>query len=497
MTNASAQNQAKSPAAFLRCEHLGFRYDAEDAQPAFTDISLSVGRGEAVLLMGPSGGGKSTLAYCLAGLYPEYAGKMEGEIFLNGRSLSSYGPAERARKVSILFQNPDNQFCMDRVDNEVLFALENINYQGDLRARTRELLKFVGLETSEHALIRTLSGGMKQKLALCTALATGAEMLILDEPFANLDPLSCRQLAEELERLNRAGMTMLIVDHKPGWWKPFISRIVFMEKSGDLDAGSISPAELEAHAEEFRTRGLFTDDSWLSEETPAPVPAPAGPMVETEDLSLLYGKNEVFMDHISFCLEKGSVTSLVGECGSGKTTLLQTICGIGKHGGTLRVNGRAGLVFQNPRFQFLKLTVLEEVMESLRMSHPGKKDEELLPEARELLKDFGLSELAANSPYAISQGQQRRLALLSMLACDCPLMLLDEPTYAQDERSTRFILELLKKQIRKGLTVIMATHDLALAKALSNHIFLLDGKSVRALSAAETERYLAERREPA
>ena len=177
--------------------------------------------------------------------------------------------------------------------------------------------------------------------------------------------------------------------------------------------------------------------------------------------------------------------------------ILQTICGIGKHGGTLRVNGRAGLVFQNPRFQFLKLTVLEEVMESLRMSHPGKKDEELLPEARELLKDFGLSELAANSPYAISQGQQRRLALLSMLACDCPLMLLDEPTYAQDERSTRFILELLKKQIQKGLTVIMATHDLALAKAISNRIFLLDGVSVKELSEEETERYLAERREPA
>ena len=482
--------------SFLRCENLSFRYDTEDAEPAFTGISLDIRRGEAVLLMGPSGGGKSTLAYCLAGLYPEYAGKMEGEIFLKGRSLSSYGPAERARNVSILFQNPDNQFCMDRVDNEVLFALENINYQGDLRQRARELLRTVGLEDCEHDLIYTLSGGMKQKLALCTALATGAEMLILDEPFANLDPLSCKTLAEELRQLNEAGMTMLIVDHKPGWWKPFVSRIVFMEKSGDLDKGSILPSEFAEHLEEFRSRGLFTDDSWLSGRTPLPVPEDAAPMVEAEDLALLYGRNEVFIEHISFTLAKGSVTALVGVCGSGKTTLLQTLCGIGKYRGTLRVNGRAGLVFQNPRFQFLRLTVRDEVLESLRMSAPGKKEEELLAEADRLLGEFGLSELAANSPYAISQGQQRRLALLAMLACDCPLMLLDEPTYAQDERSTRFILELLERQVQNGLTVVMATHDLALARAISNRIFLLDGVSVRELSEKEADAYLEERREP-
>ncbi|MBR4166089.1 MAG: ABC transporter ATP-binding protein, partial [Lachnospiraceae bacterium] len=238
------------------------------------------------------------------------------------------------------------------------------------------------------------------------------------------------------------------------------------------------------------------DDSWLSGRTPLPVPEDAAPMVEAEDLALLYGRDEVFLEHIGFTLAKGSVTALVGVCGSGKTTLLQTLCGIGKYRGTLKVNGRAGLVFQNPRFQFLRLTVRDEVLESLRMSAPGKKEEELLAEADRLLGEFGLSELAANSPYAISQGQQRRLALLAMLACDCPLMLLDEPTYAQDERSTRFILELLERQVQNGLTVVMATHDLALARAISNRIFLLDGVSVRELSEKEADAYLEERREP-
>ena len=128
------------PEPLLVGRELTFRYGKQSA-PIFSNLSLTVEEGETVLLMGPSGCGKSTLAYCLAGLYPEYAGELAGTVRLAGRPLESYGPAARARTVSILFQNPDNQFCMDRVDHEVLFALENINYPGDLRARMEELLE--------------------------------------------------------------------------------------------------------------------------------------------------------------------------------------------------------------------------------------------------------------------------------------------------------------------------------------------------------------------
>ena len=132
------------PEPLLVGRELTFRYGKQSA-PIFSNLSLTVEEGETVLLMGPSGCGKSTLAYCLAGLYPEYAGELAGTVRLAGRPLESYGPAARARTVSILFQNPDNQFCMDRVDHEVLFALENINYPGDLRARMDELLELAGL----------------------------------------------------------------------------------------------------------------------------------------------------------------------------------------------------------------------------------------------------------------------------------------------------------------------------------------------------------------
>ena len=146
------------------------------------------------------------------------------------------------------------------------------------------------------------------------------------------------------------------------------------------------------------------------------------------------------------------------------------------------------MVFQNPRFQFLSFSVQEEVLTTLRAVY-GKKAEEavLKRKAEELLEEFGLRQWEKESPYALSQGQQRRLALLAMLAGDCPLMLLDEPTYAQDERSTRFIMDLLMSRVKDGLTVVMATHDLALAKACANQILLLQEGKLTAIPTEEWE----------
>lgn len=470
----------------LSCEHLGFRY-SKNEHPVFSDLSFQVKRGEAVLLMGKSGGGKSTLAYCLAGLYPEYAGEMEGTILVHGQELSKLGAAERAKKVSILFQNPDNQFCMDKVEHEVLFTLENMNYQGDLRKRAHELLRIVGLEYTAGQPIYTLSGGMKQKLALCTALATEADMLILDEPFANLDPKACESLAELLRKMKERGLTLLVVDHKPQWWLPFMDRIVLMEENGNLDEGSIYPEEIQKKRELFEKRGLFLDDRWLSAYHAAELGADSETMVLAEQLTLYHGKKP-FLKDLSFRIEKGSVTALVGTCGSGKTTLLQAMAGIGRKKGRLELAGRPGLVFQNPRFQFLSLSVQEEVLTTLRAVY-GKKAEEavLKRKAGELLEEFGLRQWEKESPYTLSQGQQRRLALLAMLAGDCPLMLLDEPTYAQDERSTRFIMDLLMSRVKDGLTVVMATHDLALAKACANQILLLQEGKLTAIPTEEWE----------
>lgn len=490
---AALAPRAAAPA--LACRDLTFRY-AEGDEPVFERVSLTVGRGEVVLVMGASGCGKSTLAYCLAGLYPDYAGVLEGSVEVEGRSISGLGPQERSRAVSILFQNPDNQFCMDTVRHEVLFALENVDYPGGLEARAEELLRGAGLAEYAERPVRELSGGTKQKLALVTALATGARTLVLDEPFANLDPVSCRRLAGELHALNERGVTLLVVDHRPGWWLPFADRVVFMEREGSLDERSFSPSEVAARRDEFGERGLFLGSEWLRGYAPPEVPAGAPAALRARGLCVGHGGRDV-LSGVSLELPRGSVTSILGACGSGKSTLLMALAGAARCRGGLRGSGRVGLVFQNPRFQFLALSVLEEVMVTLRAARPGSPDEELEPEARGLLEEFGLSSRAAASPYELSQGQQRRLALLSMLAASCDVLLLDEPTYAQDERSTRFILDLLMGRVSCGLAALVATHDVELARAISNQVLLAEDGGVRALSPAELDRYASEREEPA
>ena len=166
------------------------------------------------------------------------------------------------------------------------------------------------------------------------------------------------------------------------------------------------------------------------------------------------------------------------------------MAGVGKYKGRLERHGKAGLVFQNPRFQFLSTSVKEEILVTLRAARGKAEETALGEEADGLLEEFGLLEWKEMSPYALSQGQQRRLALLSMLAGDCPVLLLDEPTYAQDERSTRFILDLLEKKISEGLTVIMATHDLELAAAWAGQILLLKDGSLKPVEAREVLDYV-------
>lgn len=483
----------------LEARGLGFRY-GEGSGAVFSDLSLTVRRGEVVLVMGASGSGKSTLAFCLAGLYPAYAGELEGEVLAAGRPVGKMGPRVRSREVSILLQNPDNQFCMDTVEREVLFALENVAWPGDMRERCRELLALVGLEGREKDRIGQLSGGTKQKLALCTALACGAHTLVLDEPFANLDPASCASVAVELRRLNeQEGMTLVVVDHRAGWWLPFADRVVLMREHGSLDEASFPVAEFAAHEEEMRADGLFVNDEWARDLRPALVSEDAEKVVRVRDLSVGYGRGRsasTVLSGVSFEVARGCVVALVGECGSGKSTLLHAIAGACRTSGEIVVEGSVGLVFQNPRLQFLALTVAEEVMVTLRAANPDVAEEELAARVPGLLAEFGLTGLGERSPYEISQGQQRRLAMLAMLAGRADVLLLDEPTYAQDERSTRKMLDVLEQRVAAGLTVVVATHDLVLARAIANQVLLVGSGRVRPLEGEELDAYVEARREP-
>ena len=238
-------------------------------------------------------------------------------------------------------------------------------------------------------------------------------------------------------------------------------------------------------------------------------------VIRVENLTHTYSVGTPFektaINNINVDFRPGELVAVIGHTGSGKSTFMQHMNGLlaptsghvycegqdifATKEATRDVRFKVGLVFQNPRFQFLTLTVENEVLATLRAAYPSAPGKELESRVDALLEEFGLLPWKKKSPYELSQGQQRRLALLSMLAGDRPLLLLDEPTYAQDQRSTRFILDLLERKVRQGLTVVMATHDLALAKAWANQILLLENGVLTPVIPQRLDAYWTERGE--
>jgi energy-coupling factor transport system ATP-binding protein len=475
---ADSQDPAPQGAA-LEARGITFRF-TEEGPPALSGVSLTLPEGAACLLMGPSGCGKSTLALVLAGLYPEYAGFLEGSVWARGEDIHKLSPEKRAKKVSLMFQNPADQFFMETCAEEVIFALENMRFKGDFAARASELLARAGLEGCAERRVRELSGGELQMLSLAASLACESSLLILDEPLASVDPEAKVRLVGVLSELKRAGCSLLVIDHRADPWMGLIDSVRVMNRGGTLSGDVLGPEEALQNPDFFRSRGLFAPGDKCLPEKPQ---APPGPRVvlEAKGLSVFAG-GEALVKNVSLTLHEGSLTAVTGRSGAGKTTLTLGLCGLMKTKGTLKRAARAGLVFQNPGLQFLSDSVLDEVLISLaprKKATAARGDPALAGRAEELLGDFGLLGFADKSPWQLSQGQQRRLAVLTMLAGDQELLFLDEPTYAQDEEATSHIMRLLIGRVERGLAALFVTHDQALAESCADRVLVLDEGGLR------------------
>ncbi|MCT1796936.1 ABC transporter ATP-binding protein [Helcococcus kunzii] len=466
---------------FLEAKNLSFKYE-KDGENTLKDIDLTFNQSSSVLLMGPSGCGKSSLAYCLSGLYPEFAGYMDGEILLDAKDIKEYNATLRSQKISILFQNPDNQFCMDTPSNEILFALENINYQGNYHQRVDDLLSMVGLQDVKNQPIHTLSGGMKQKIALATSLATEAKFMILDEPLANLDPKSRIMVINVLKNLRKKGIGFLIVDHNPNFWISMTDSLILMNENGRIVKNNINVKDINKQKETFNHLGIFYDNKFYSKYIPNNINPKAKELLHISNVSIEFDK-KIILNDVNLSIKQGECHVLLGENGAGKTSLLLAIAKLIKYKGKINHFEKVGLIFQNPRFQFLTTKVIDEIKLSLENNKLNKYDTKNY--AEEILEKFDLLDYKNASPYELSQGQQRRFAILSMLSCNRGLLLLDEPTYAQDEKSTRNILNLLNQKSREGLATIISTHDLDLAQSLANFVYVVSNGEVKQISKEE------------
>lgn len=437
----------------VKIENVSFRYFPEGKRNILDCVDLHIPEGGITVLTGASGCGKSTLAALMAGLYPSNGGVLvSGDVKLWGRSVFSMRPQERAGVISMLFQNPDLQFCMSTLRKELHFCLENIRVPGEaIGERSLQAAKALGMEPFLDRTLDTLSGGEKQKAALCCLLALDSKIFLLDEAFANIDTPTAREIIARLRQLADGGKTVIAIDHRAELWQDAADRIL------SLGEERVVPRAKKQSCRAGEAAVVLRD------------------VTIRRECALIEGANAVF--------PKGCMSVILGETGCGKTTLFQALLKQHPYEGHIEVEGRdlrairqkalfrkIGVVFQNPANQFITQNVLQEVQTSLRL---WKKEDS----AEDLLKDYGLWQYRKYSPYMLSQGQQRRLAVLSVLAGGQEILLLDEPTYGQDARGVAVMMEQLRRKLEEGLTVICITHDEELAEAWADKIYRLEGRS--------------------
>ena len=463
----------------LKCEDIVFKYRETSKENIIDGFTYSFNKGEIYLITGFSGCGKSTLANVLAGLYPSSKGILsKGEVRLFGKEISEYPPEKRAEYIMMMFQNADTQFCMDIVRDEIIFCLENIAFPvKKIDEVVESVLKKIGIEYLKYRKISSLSGGEKQKLSLACILAVSPEIIILDEPFANVDYESSQEIVNILKNINREKeVTIIAVDHRISLWKDIDYTLLHLGKGCSFVDKNIDKYLVDIIDEEEYRNNFSKRYKDFEERKDA---------VAVENLDISY-KKELILKDINLAIKEGGITSIIGKSGTGKTSLLKAIAGIYKIShGNIKIFGtdikkikdkvfinNVGIVFQNPQNQFITYKVIDEIMFTMRNRYP-KEDEKLLVEKSEnLLKEFELYKYRNFSPFSLSQGQQRKLAVLSMLGAGQKIILCDEPTYGQDNKTSIEIMEFLKrKAIEENITVVMVSHDKNLVFRYSDFIY--------------------------
>lgn len=494
---------AETPA--ILCQGVTFRY-LERSRPILENAALSVPAGCITVLMGSSGCGKSTLAAVLCGLLPENGGFLMAEsLELFGRPLGEYSVGERSRAVSMMFQNPDLQFCMDTLRREMVFCLENqCCPPAEMEEKILAAAKAIGVEHLLNRPLHTLSGGEKQRAVLACIYLLDARCILLDEPFANLDPDAVSELMALLKALCRErGKTILAIDHIADHWMGTADRFLLLGKGGQVLLEAEDAAALEQGKPLFREQGVAYPGIWKETAIPALTRESRGNALTLAGFSMpradrlsrkkraLPEGAECLLQNVEAAVPQGRITAVLGRSGSGKTTLLMTLLGQLAYGGSLRLETEAGsrelrtlrekelfrevgIAFQNPENQFVTQNVTEELLEGLRRRNPKAGEEALKQQALALLDSCGLRPFQKYSPYMLSQGQQRRLAVLAVLSGGQRVLLLDEPTYGQDYTSARALMELVREKVEaEGLTVIMTTHDWGLARCYADAVYHL------------------------
>jgi len=411
---------------------------------AVRDVSLELYAGEVVALLGPSGSGKSTLLRALAGLVPHFhGGRFSGRVEIAGLDTRSHGPAELAGTVASVFQDPEDQVVMTRVENEVAFGLENLGVAPELIwPRVEAALADVGASQLWARRTVELSGGELQRVCLASALALEPQLLLLDEPTSQLDAGGAEGFLAAVEQAHCA---VVLCEQRVDRALAIADRVIMMEEGRIVLDAPVAEARVWLSARRPRyAGGLIAHDPDRRTQAGAP-------LVRLDDVHFSYGDGPDVLGGISLVVHRGEIVALEGQNGSGKTTLARIAAGLLQPtSGTVTREGRATYLSQDPGRYLVRETAIEEVA-------LGVAGDEV--RAAAALESFGLSFATCRHPRDLSSGERERLGIAAVSVPEPDLLVLDEPTRGIDPDRKAALAAWLLEQADAGRGVLVATHD--------------------------------------
>lgn len=448
----------------IEMKNVSFSY--EEGQEVLKKINFQVKYGEITLLCGLSGEGKSTILSLITGIIPHITpGILDGELFLDGVSAEGMNLNEMCRRVGVVLQNAESQIIHQLVEDEIAFGCENFAFsKEEISKKITESCQKLQLQQTWKT--RTLSGGQKQRLMTAATLATGQNILVLDEPLANLDKNGADILMHQLQKLARRGYAVLIVEHR-------IDRMLaYADEVWNIEKGMLT--RIQDKQTYLYQQARMIQDRCVSRQRNENILC-AG------QLRFAAKEREILRD-VTFEVKKGERLLVLGENGCGKTTLLRILARLMKPtGGQVqqflddrfgqRSKGsrqwykEVGVVYQNPNYQLFMPTVRQEIAF-------GASSESY---AEQMMQKFGLTHLAERHPHSLSEGQKRRVSIAAVMAGAPKLVLLDEPTVGQDFAGLDSMVQVLNEiHEETGNTMITITHDIRCAESLCDRAVLLE-----------------------
>ena len=510
----------------LEFSGFSFQYDAQ-AEPTLYGIDLTIHKGEKILISGPSGCGKSTLVHVINGLIPSaYSGTITGSCRLKGRETREMSIFDISHYVGTVLQDLDGQFIGLTVAEDIAFSLENdCMPTEEMHQKVAEIADLVSIGGKLDSAPNELSGGQKQRVSLAGVMVDDVEILLFDEPLANLDPATGKQAIELIDEIHeKTGATIIIVEHRMEdvLWRD-VDRIVLMQSgriisdsapdellSGDLlpengireplyitalkYAGVEVTPEMQPHS--IRTVQLTEAvqervRAWFRSTPPAPEKQFGELLLKAENIDFTYeNSGHRALNGVSLSVREGELLAIVGKNGAGKSTFSKVVCGFEKQQGgtlhfrdtdlmTLSIKERAdhiGYVMQNPNQMISQTMIYDEVAMGLRTRK--MPEEQIRPHVEETLKICGLWPFRNWPVSALSFGQKKRVTIASILVLEPEIIILDEPTAGQDYRHYTDIMEFLTELNARGITVILITHDMHLILEYADRAVVFSDSSV-------------------